>query len=200
MRSHRERWLAALALSGALVACRADAPAREPALTSSFEPIPDVELTTQDGRHVRFYDELVRDHVVVVQFFFVHCEGVCPISTGKLVAMQAALGERLGRDIRFLSITLDPERDTPAVLAEHARAVGARPGWTFLTGAQDDIEVLRRRLGVFDIDPVIDADRDQHAGVLVFGNDKKQRWVMQQAGLATSFLTQTLLRLAEPVH
>lgn len=165
---------------------------------SPFEPIPDVELTTQDGQRVHFYEDLVRGRVVVVQFFFVHCQGVCPRSTGTLLAMQAELGERLGRDISFLSVTLDPEQDTPAVLAEHARTIGAHPSWTFLTGAEADIERLRRRLGVFDIDPVVDADRNQHAGVLVLGNDVKQRWTMKPATLPASFLTAALLRLAEP--
>jgi len=165
---------------------------------SSFEPIPDVELTTHEGRRVHFYSDLVRGRVVVVQFFFVHCQGVCPLSTGTLLAMQDQLGARLGGDISFLSITLDPEQDTPEVLAEHARAIGARPGWTFLTGTEADIERLRRRLGVFDIDPVIDADRNQHAGVLVLGNDAKQRWTMKPATLPASFLTAALLRLAEP--
>ena len=165
---------------------------------SPFEPIPDVELTTHEGRTVRFYDDLVRGRTVVVQFFFVHCEGVCPLSTGKMLELQAELGPRLGRDVYFLSITLDPERDTPAVLAEHARAIGAAPGWTFLTGDEADIEVLRGRLGVFDIDPVIDADRDQHAGLLVLGNDAKQRWTMKPATLPVRSLLQAILRLAEP--
>lgn len=177
------------------LACHSRAPRVESA--SSFVPIPNASLLTHTGQSVRFYDDLVRGRTVVVQFFFVHCEGICPLSTGRMLALQELLGERLGRDVFFLSITLDPEQDTPAVLAEHARALGARPGWTFLTGAKDGIETLRRRLGVFDLDPVIDADRNQHAGVLVLGNDAKQRWAMKPATLPARTLLQSILRLAE---
>ncbi len=177
------------------LACHSRAPRVESA--SSFVPTPNASLLTHTGQSVRFYDDLVRGRTVVVQFFFVHCEGICPLSTGRMLALQELLGERLGRDVFFLSITLDPEQDTPAVLAEHARALGARPGWTFLTGAKDDIETLRRRLGVFDLDPVIDADRNQHAGVLVLGNDAKQRWAMKPATLSARTLLQSILRLAE---
>lgn len=189
--------LAALVVLTLTWACRAVPSEPLSAQVSSFEPIPNVELTTHEGRLVRFYDDLVRARTVAVQFFFVHCEGVCPLSTATLLSMQDELGERLGADIFFLSITLDPERDTPAVLAEHAQAIGAHPGWTFLTGNPDDIERLRRRLGVFDLDPALDADKNQHAGVLVLGNDKKQRWTMKPATLPASFLTAALLRLAE---
>jgi protein SCO1/2 len=188
--------LVALATTVVLVACRASTADSSPAPASTFVPIPNVELVTHEGRTVRFYDDLVKGRVVVVQFFFVHCEGVCPLSTGKMLELQAALGERLGRDVFFLSITLDPERDTPAVLAEHARDIHAAPGWTFLTGSEADIEALRWRLGVFDLDPELDADRNQHAGVLVLGNDLKQRWSMKPAFLSTHALLQAIERLA----
>jgi len=187
-----------VALAAAVfLACRAS-PAATAEVASTFVPIPNVELVTQEGKSVRFYDDLVRDRIVVVQFFFVHCDGICPISTGRMLELQDALGPRLGREVSFLSITLDPERDTPSVLAEHARAIGARPGWTFLTGSEADIQALRRRLGVFDLDPAIDADRNQHAGVLVLGNDRKQRWTMKPATLSASFLMRAIERLAEP--
>lgn len=186
--------LAGLLTTVFVLACHTGAPrvGQDP----GFAPIPNASLRTQTGASVRFYDDLVRGRTVVIQFFFVHCEGICPLSTGRMVALQDLLGERLGRDVHFLSITLDPEQDTPAVLAEHARAVGARAGWTFLTGARDDIEALRRRLGVFDLDPALDADRNQHAGVLVLGNDSKQRWTMKPASLPASTLLQSILRLA----
>jgi protein SCO1/2 len=189
--------VAAFTAAALLAACRAT-PVSTAEVTSSFVPIPNVELVTQEGQAVRFYDDLVRDRVVVVQFFFVHCDGVCPVSTGRMLELQEALGPRLGRDVSFLSITLDPERDTPPVLAEHARAIGARPGWTFLTGSKADVEALRRRLGVFDLDPAIDADKNQHAGVLVLGNDRKQRWTMKPATLSKPFLMRAIERLAEP--
>jgi len=192
---HASRLCAAL-LAAALLACHGAEERSVSAPPSPFEPIPDVALATQDGRSVHFYEDLVRGRTVVVQFFFTDCQGICPLSTGKLLALQELLGERVGRDIFFLSVTLDPAHDTPAVLAEHARAIGAGPGWTFLTGSAEDIELLRRRLGVFDLDPAIDADRNQHAGVLVLGNDRKQRWTMRPATLSAGFLNEAVLRLA----
>ena len=74
------------------------------------------------------------------------------------------------------SITLDAVHDTPEVLAEYAGRYGVRAGWIFLTGDYEEIEELRRILGVYDLDPVIDADRTQHAGLLVYGNDVLGRW------------------------
>ncbi len=74
------------------------------------------------------------------------------------------------------SVTLDAKFDTPEILKKYAKSYGVKPGWTFLTGNFDDIELLRHRLGVFDPDPVIDADKTSHAGILVFGNEPKGRW------------------------
>lgn len=164
---------------------------------SSFVPIPDVTLVTHEGRSVRFYSDLVRGRTVVVQFFFTDCQGICPVSTGRMRELQAALGERLGPEVSFLSVTLDPAHDTPAVLAEHARAIGARPGWTFLTGDLADITALRYRLGVYDLDPELDADRNQHAGVLVLGNEPRQRWSMKPATLSVRPLLAAIERVLD---
>lgn len=190
----RARALGAAALF-ALLACRA-APEEAPQAVG-FVPIPDVELVNERGERVRFLSDLVAGHTVALQFFFTDCQGVCPRSTAKMLALQAELGARLGRDVLLLSVTLDPEHDTPAELAAHAAAIGARPGWSFLTGAKADIELLRRRLGVYDLDPVLDADRNQHAGVIVMGKEPDRRWLMKPANVPDSALLRTFLRLAE---
>ena len=174
-------------------ACRAPAGEEAP----DFVPIPDVALTDQEGSELRFHRDLVAGRTVAVQFFFTDCQGICPLSTAKMLALQQDLGARLGRDVFLLSVTLDPEHDTPAVLRAHAEALGARPGWTFLTGDKADIELLRRRLGVYDLDPVLDADRNQHAGVIVMGNEPDRRWVMKPANVPEAAILRTLLRLAE---
>jgi protein SCO1/2 len=145
--------------------------------------LPNVELTTHEGRVVRFYDDLVKGKVVAINFMYAGCRNQCPLATEHLVEMQKhlvevqnALGKRAGRDVTLLSITLDPERDTPEVLKAYAQAHGAGPGWYFLTGKRDDIELLRRKLGAYDLDPVVDADRAQHAGIVILGNEPKGRW------------------------
>ncbi len=140
------------------------------------EHLPNTRLTTHEGRSVRFYDDLVKGKVVAINFMFTSCRIACPVTTPKLVEVQKLLGERAGRDLTFLSITLDPEHDTPKVLDAYAKAYGAGPGWYFLTGKQNDIERLRRKLGVYDRDPVVDADRTKHAGILVLGNEPSGRW------------------------
>ncbi|TMB48873.1 MAG: SCO family protein [Deltaproteobacteria bacterium] len=138
--------------------------------------LPNIELVTHEGRSVRFYDDLVKGKVVAINFMFATCRAACPASTQHLVEVQKSLGERTGRDVTFLSISLDPEHDTPEVLRGYAEAHGAGPGWYFLTGKRDDIELLRHKLGAYDLDPVVDADRKQHTGLVILGNEPVGRW------------------------
>lgn len=137
---------------------------------------PNVVLRTHDGRTVRFYDDLVKDRTVLINFMFTTCATLCPLTTANLVKVQAALGDRVGRDIFLYSITLDPGVDTPDVLRRYREAFGVKGGWTFLTGRPDEITLLRRKLGAYDPDPVIDADKTQHASLVVYGNDRTGRW------------------------
>ena len=138
--------------------------------------LPNIELVTHEGRRVRFYDDLVKGKVVAINFMFATCRNACPESTQHLVEVQHALGDRMGRDVTFLSISLDAERDTPEVLRGYAEAHGVGPGWYFLTGKHDDIELLRHKLGAYELDPVIDADRTQHTGLVILGNEPAGRW------------------------
>ena len=138
--------------------------------------LPNVELTTQDGKKVRFYDNLVKDKMVVINFMYARCEGICPTMTANLVRVQKILHDRIGHDIFMYSITLKPEEDTPQVLKEYADVHGAGPGWLFLTGKPTDVELLRRSLGFTNIDPVEDADKSSHIGMLRIGNEPMLRW------------------------
>jgi protein SCO1/2 len=139
--------------------------------------LPNVELTTHEGRSVRFYDDLVKGKAVAINFMYTACVEKCPMATMNLVAVKQALGTRMGRDVTILSITLDADRDTPEALRDYMRVHGAEgPGWYFLTGRRDDIERLRRRLGAYELDPVLDADRSQHAGIVILGNEPQARW------------------------
>jgi protein SCO1/2 len=135
-----------------------------------------VELTTQHGERVRFYDDLVRDKVVMINFMYTTCPLICPGMAARLSRFSDLLGERAGRDITILSISIDPEVDTPEKLDTYWKAFGSKPGWIFLTGDYDAIDRLRHELGVYDPDPIIDADKTQHAGIVTFGNDRTDRW------------------------
>jgi protein SCO1 len=139
---------------------------------------PNVPLVTHDGRNVRFYDDLIQgDKIVVLNFFYTRCtDGLCPTGTYNLSKAQQVLGDRMGRDIFFYSITLDPENDTPSVIKGYAEAFNAKPGWTFLTGKPDDIEHLRRALGFVDTDPDRDKDKSTHVAVARYGDDALDRW------------------------
>jgi len=138
--------------------------------------LPNVELVSHEGRRVRFYDDLVKGKVVAINFMFATCRVACPVATRHLVEVLRALGDRVGREVTLLSISLDPERDTPEVLRGYAEAHGVGAGWYFLTGKPEDIERLRRKLGAYDPDPVVDADRKQHTGLVILGNEPVGRW------------------------
>jgi protein SCO1 len=140
------------------------------------DPIPDVEMTTQSNERVRFYSDCVRGKTVLVNVMYTRCNGSCPGNTANLVKVQELLGDRVGKDVFFVSISLDPENDGPAELRSYAEAHGVKPGWRFLTGSKADVERLRRRLGFWDPDPAVDRDKSQHAGLVVFGNDRRGWW------------------------
>ena len=110
---------------------------------------PNVPLVTHEGKSVRFFDDLLEDKVVVVNFIYTSCENACPLDTARLAKVQQILGDRVGRDIFMYSITIDPERDTPEVLARYAERFHVGPGWLFLTGKEEDILLLRKKLGLY---------------------------------------------------
>jgi len=109
---------------------------------------PEFALTTHDGTRLALPD--LRGKVVAVTFIYASCVDTCPLLTTKMAGLQNRLGHEFGRRVVFVSITVDPERDTPEVLRRYARAHGAEsPGWAFLTGAHDEIREVARRYGVF---------------------------------------------------
>ena len=139
--------------------------------------LPNVPLITQDGEHVNFYDDMVQGKTVLLNFFLISCkEGRCPVAMANIRRVQGLLGDRMGKDIFFLSITLQPEFDSPKALKAYAEGLDTLPGWTFLTGKAADIETLRRGLGFVDIDPERDRDLTNHIGMARYGDDKLERW------------------------
>ncbi len=142
----------------------------------SMNRFPGVTLITHDGRSVDFYQDLVKGKLVLINFMYATCTNSCPTYTANLARVQRLFGDRMGRDVFMYSITLDPDHDTPAVLQNYMKAYGVQPGWTFLTGAKPDIELLRRKLGLRDLNPVVDADKTQHIGVVLYGNERFDRW------------------------
>jgi len=132
---------------------------------------------------VRFYDDLIKDKIVTINMMYTNCKDLCPMLTANLARVHKLLGEhgrRIGRDIHMYSISLDPEHDTPKVLKQYVKVQKVGPGWTFLTGAPKDIEFLRRSLGYEDPIPWRDKNKENHAGMVRYGNEPLTRWAMLQ--------------------
>jgi len=138
---------------------------------------PNVELITHEGRTVRFYDDLLKGKSVAINFIYTDCKEVCPLETANLVRVYKLLGERAGRDIAFYSISIDPKRDTPEVLKAYRDKFGAQ--WLFLTGKQEDIRLLGRKLGVLRERDV--AAGSHHSAQIVLGHEPGGQWQRNSA-------------------
>jgi protein SCO1 len=139
---------------------------------------PNVALTTQEGETVHFYD-LIKGKIVAIDLIYTTCEYNCPLETARLAQVQRLLGDRVGRDVFFYSITIDPEHDTPPVLKAYAEQYRVGPGWLFLTGKDADIDLLSRRLGLYsEPDP---ANKDGHMPTLLIGNEATGQWIRGSA-------------------
>jgi protein SCO1 len=213
--------LVALACATVLTACNRPRPTREVATGAAVqkEPtataevpgpkarkrqfganyFPNVELRTHDGRTVRFYDDLLKNKIVVLNLFYAKCTGSCPPVMGNLSRVQEILKDRIGKDIFMYSITIKPEEDTPEVLAEYADNLGVGPGWSLLTGDPADIELLRRRLGYVDPDPKRDADKSNHVGMVRYGNEALERWGASPGAAKPEWLARSILFVDHPV-
>lgn len=154
--------------------------------------IPNVPVQTQDGKTFAFYDDLIKGKIVVVNFIFTGCSQLCPLTTARLAAVQAELGDAVGRDIFFYSVSLDPLNDTPEALKKFAAGFKIGPGWQFLTGQPDDMKLIRERLG--------ERSRDigEHQALVILANDKTGEWGKDSAMSDTAHLVQTIRGL-DPV-
>lgn len=161
------------------VASMANQPAEPLSRLAKNGFLPNVPLVTHRNQNVRFYDDLVREKTVLINFFLIQCsEGRCPLAMANLRQVQNMLGSRMGKDVFFLSITLQPLLNTPQALNKYAEIFKPKPGWDLLTGKPEDVETLRRTLGFADADPELDNDLQNHTSLARYGNDKLERWGM----------------------
>ncbi len=136
-------------------------------------------LLTHEGEEVLFYDDLLKDKTVLINFIYTLCknEGLCPMMTYNLSKVQSLLGNRIGKDVYIYSITLDPEYDTPRKLAAYAKHFKPKPGgWKFLTGSKMDIAAVRESSGFRWANPEQDKLEQEHIGIVKYGIEPLERW------------------------
>lgn len=135
----------------------------------SFE-IPDSWLVDQNGRKVKFYSDLVKGKVVVISFFFTNCNDVCPMMGRSIAKLKTRLGDRLGRDVFFISVSKDPVNDTPESMSKWGKEYGVSTGWTLVTGDQP---VIKKILWDFGGEVV---GQSNHESIVLIGNDRTGVW------------------------
>jgi protein SCO1/2 len=161
----------------------AQQPAAPPATNSTESAaekyFTDIQLVNQNSEKMRFYHDLLQGKTVIINSFFATCQGSCLPMTRNLEKVQEALGDRLGKDARIISISVDPEVDTPTELKAFSKKFHARPGWYFLTGSKENVEYVLKKLGQFV------EDKNDHLNIFIIGNERTGLW-KKAFGLAKS--------------
>ncbi len=132
--------------------------------------IPDVPIYDQNGRRLSFYTDLVKGKTVAINFIFTTCTTICPPMTATFRRVQQQLGERAGRDVYLISVSVDPVTDVPERLHDFAARFNAGSGWTFVTGSKTEIDSLLQALGAAV------ADKNDHTPMILVGNDAAGHW------------------------
>ena len=135
---------------------------------------PNAELTTHEGKKVRFYDDLLKGRQVAINAIFTTCKDVCPLETANLVQLRKALGDRAGKEVHLYSISVDPKNDTPEVLKAYAEKFGA--DWTFLTGRPEDIKAIMKKLALIRDGDDPSSRESHHAAYLIVGSAEDGQW------------------------
>jgi protein SCO1 len=139
----------------------------------------DTVLINQNGERMRFYTDLMKDKTVIIDTFFATCQASCLPMNRNLAQIQEGLGDRLGKDVNILSISVDPGVDTPTLLKAYSKKLNAKPGWYFLTGDKESIDFILKKLGQF-----VD-DKNDHLNIFLIGNNRTGLW-KKAFGLAKS--------------
>ena len=145
----------------------AEAPSRNSGTRMS---IPDVEVLDQDGNELHFYRDLIKDKTVAINFIFTNCTTICPPLAATFAHVQKEMGDKVGQDVHFISISVDPLTDTPERLKAWGAKFNAGPGWTFVTGEKQEMDKLLNALGAAV------AKREDHTPAMIIGNDAKGVW------------------------
>lgn len=165
-----------LAFAGRVDAQQAPAGSQPARIQYHGDYFPNTVLRDQDGRSLRFYDDVIRGKVVAINFVYTTCTDLCPLDTAQLRRLQQLLGDRLGRDIFMYSISING--DSPEALRRFMRTYDVGPNWSFLTASREDVARLQRLLGLRVIDP---NDLRSHSASIVLGNERTAQWIRRSA-------------------
>jgi cytochrome oxidase Cu insertion factor (SCO1/SenC/PrrC family) len=132
--------------------------------------IPDVAVLDQHGNALHFYTDLIKDKTVAINFIFTNCTTICPPLAATFARLQKEMGDRIGKDVHLISISVDPLTDTPERLKAWGAKFKAGPGWTFVTGEKQEMDKLLNALGAAV------SKREDHTPALIIGNDSKGVW------------------------
>ena len=151
-----------------------------------------VELVDQNGQRLKFYDEVLKDNIVVISFIFTNCQSACPLMTRNLTMIRDMLREDERRNIQFISISIDPLRDTPSAMKEFAQKHDADiDGWLWLTGQPDDVNYITKRLGSYTDDPEL------HTTTLLAANVPNAHWTKIEPNVPPNGVVARLRLLVE---
>jgi protein SCO1/2 len=130
----------------------------------------DVTLLDQNGKSQRLYSDLLKGKIVIINSFFATCKDSCPVMARNFAKIQESLGDRIGKDVYLLSLSVDPDTDTPERLKAYAEQMKARQGWFFLTGSKENVSYALKRLGLFT------EEKQSHLSMLIVGNEPTGLW------------------------
>jgi protein SCO1/2 len=163
----------------------------EPKAFAGDLPIPDVVLLNQEGERVHVYQDLVKGHVVVINTIFTTCTTICPPMGANFARLQKLMASPVYKDVRLISISVDPVTDTPERLKAWSEKFGAGPGWTLLTGSKQEVDTLLKALGVFT------ADKVDHTPVVLVGSETSGEWTRAYGLASPSQLAEIIKNVIE---
>jgi cytochrome oxidase Cu insertion factor (SCO1/SenC/PrrC family) len=152
----------------------------------------DLEVFDQDGNPLRFYSDVLKDRIVLINFIFTNCPGACPLMTQKLKQVRQLLDPSVRDDIWFVSVSIDPERDTPAAMKAFAQEQGVEDNrWVFVTGKKQNLEFIVKRLGQYT------EEVEVHSTLMLAGNTRTRHWTRVQPMVPPPGVAAKLTLLAE---
>jgi len=185
-----ERAVTSTAVTGNQTLLAADTASNAPGYARKMV-IPEVDVLDQNGNALHFYSDLIKGKTVAINFIFTNCTTICPPLGATFARVQKEMGDKVGRDVHFISISVDPLTDTPERLKAWGAKFKAGPGWTFVTGDKEQIDKLLYALGASV------SRREDHSPTVIVGNDVKGVWTRTYGLARTTQLEELIMNVIE---